>query len=141
MKLTLGNGNRHEWIFTYQAQALAAGASNQQAFRLSRVQWWTNKKAEVMAEIRESGVEITESAAAEISNYATQMQGPRVHIRPDLQEKLTECHDKIQSNQFAADEYAAWFQVLHANSQYSLSLTHADWLYFFGKGQAASVAQ
>lgn len=129
----IGSGKRDEWEFEYTASKLAAGATAQKAFRLSRVKWWTEAKDKVMAEVKESGLEVNESVAAAISNYSTQMQGPQITVRADLQKKLQECHSKIQSHQQAADEYDGWVQVLTANPENRLALTQADWLYFFGK--------
>jgi hypothetical protein len=130
----IGNGNRSEWEFEYTARNLADGAKDQKAFRLGRAQWWTEAKAKVMDEIKSTGLEVNESVAASISNYAnTSMNAPQVSIRADLQKKLTECHSKIQAHTQAADEYEGWIQVLSANPESRLKLTQADWLYFFGK--------
>lgn len=130
----IGSGNRDEWEFEYTASKLAEGAAAQKAFRLGRVEWWKDAKAKVMAEVKESGLEISESVAAQISNYATSaMTGPQISVRADLQKKLAECHSKIQSHQQAADEYDGWLQVLGANAEQRLKLTQSDWLYFFGK--------
>ena len=128
----IGNGKRDEWEFEYTASKLAEGAAKQKDFRLGRVTWWKEAQAKVMAEVKESGLEVSESVAASISNY-TQMAGPQVMVRGDLQKKLSECHTKIQSHQQAADEYDGWVQVLSANPESRLKLTQADWLYFFGK--------
>jgi hypothetical protein len=131
----IGSGQRDEWEFEYTAVKLADGAKAQREFRLGRVTWWTEAKAKVMAEVKDAGIEVTESVAASISNYATttQMDGPQIRVRTDLQKKLVECHNKIQGHQQAAAEYDGWVQVLAANPESRLKLTHADWLYFFGK--------
>lgn len=130
----IGSGKRDEWEFEYTASKLAEGAAAQKAFRLGRVEWWKAAKAKVMAEVKESGLEISESVAAQISNYSTNaVSGPQISVRADLQKKLAECHQKIQSHQQAADEYDGWIQVLAANAEQRLKLTQADWLYFFGK--------
>ena len=130
----IGNGNRSEWEFEYTARNLADGAKDQKAFRLSRAQWWAEAKSKVMDEIKSTGLEVNESVAAIISNYANiSMTAPQVSIRADMQKKLTECHSKIQSHTQAADEYEGWIQVLSANPENRLKLTQADWLYFFGK--------
>lgn len=129
-------GQRGEWEFEYTASKLAEGAAAQKEFRLGRVAWWTDAKASVMAEVKDAGIEVTESVAASISNYATQtsqMDGPQIRVRTDLQRKLIECHSKIQGHQQAAAEYDGWMQVLSANPESRLKLTQADWLYFFGK--------
>ena len=130
----IGSGKRDEWEFEYTAAKLAEGAKAQQEFRLGRVAWWTDAKAKVMAEVKETGLEVSESVAASVINYAnSSMAAPQIMVRADLQKKLAECHSKIQSHQQAADEYEGWVQVLTANAESRLKLTHADWLYFFGK--------
>ena len=130
----IGSGKRDEWEFEYTASKLAEGAAAQKAFRLCRMAWWTEAKEKVMAEVKDTGLEVTESIAAGISNYAsTQMAGPQITVRADLQKKLAECHSKIQSHKQAADEYDGWVQVLGANPENRMKLTQADWLYFFGK--------
>ncbi len=129
----IGDGKRDQWEFEYTAAKLAEGAIAQREFRRGRAAWWANAKDQLMTEIRQSGLEVSESVAAGISNYTgTRMEGPQVMVRADLQKKLSECHAKIQSHQQAADEYEGWVQVLKANSENRLKLTQADWLYFFG---------
>ncbi len=126
------DGKRDEWEFEYTARVLADGADTQKAFRESRVKWWTEQKEKLMAEVRESGLEVSESVGAAYSNSTVGM-GPKVTIKADLQAKLTECHNKIQQHQQAAAEYDGWVQVLGANPESRLKLTQGDWLYFFGK--------
>lgn len=133
--MDFGSGKRDEWEFEYTAANLAKGAEDQQAFRLSRVQAWTEAKDKVMAEIRESGIEVHESVGAQMASYSnsTQSVGPQIGINPQFQKKLAECHAKIQTHTQAAAEYNGWAQVLSANKESRLKLTQADWLYFFGK--------
>ena len=130
--MTIDEGNRGKWEFEYSALHLAEGAQAQKEFRLGRVAWWKEAKERVMSEIKESGVEISESVAADISNY-TNTSGPQVMIRTDLQRKLTECHKKIREHQQAADVYEGWIQLLTAHKHDNLKLTQSDWLFFFGK--------
>lgn len=135
--MNYGSGKRDEWEFSYTAASLAAGARGQREFRLSRVKWWTEAKDKLMTEIRESGLEVNESVAAQ-AGYASNSIGtrslqPTIGVRGDLQAKLQECHAKIQQHQQAAAEYDGWVQVLEANDATTHSLTQSDWLYFFGK--------
>lgn len=127
--------NRTEWEFEYTASKIADGAEGQKAHRLSRVAAWTEAKAKVMAEVKESGIEVSESLAADMKSYAnsTRSMGPQVMVKADLQQKLTEAHQKIADHTRAAAEYDGWIQVLRANPEQRLKLTQADWLYFFGK--------
>lgn len=130
--MQIGRGNRDQWEFDYTARNLADGAKSQREFRLGRVAFWQDAKTRTMVEVKESGIEVSESAGASVSNYTTG-RGPQVMVRADLQGKLSECHTKIAEHQQAADDYAGWIQVLEANPEVRLKLTHADWLYFFGK--------
>ncbi len=133
--MNYGAGKRDEWEFEYTASKLAEGASAQKAFRLSRVEAWTEAKEKVMAEVKESGIEVVESVAAAMTSYSnsTQSIGPQIGINPQFQKKLAECHAKIQAHTQAAAEYDGWVQVLTANSESRHKLTQADRLYFFGK--------
>jgi hypothetical protein len=124
--------NRNDWEFEYTASKLAEGARAQLAFRRGRIEAWTKAKREVMAEIKESGIEVSESMGAGFSNY-TEKMGPQVMVRGDLQRKLTECHAKIREHEKEADEIGGWIQVLEANPEARLKLNHSDWIYFFGK--------
>lgn len=133
--MNIGNGKRDEWEFEYTASKLAEGAAAQKVFRLGRVAVWTAAKEKLMAEIKDGGIEITESVSAGMGSYgaSTQSFGPQVGINPGYQKKLAECHLKIESHQQAAAEYDGWVQVLNANSETRHKLTQADWLYFFGR--------
>lgn len=127
--------NRPFWEFDYTARDIAKGAEQQRDHRRSRIDAWTQAKANVMTEIRESGIEVSESMAVDMKSYSNTSGnvGPQVLVRADLQRKLTECHQKIQSHTRAAAEYDGWVQVLLANAESRLKLTQSDWLYFFGK--------
>lgn len=129
---------RDEWEFEYTASKLAEGAEAQKAHRLSRAAWWTDQKASLMAEVKESGLEVTESIAAQYGSTMPvgNLRGggaPQINVRHDLQMKLVECHTKIESHTGAAAEYDGWIQVLRANPETRQKLNHEDWLYFFGK--------
>ena len=135
MKMNFENGkdlNRTCWEFEYKASVLANAAMAKKAYRQQRADWWQEKQQEVMAEVKESGIEISESVAA---NYATNAgRGPQMVVRSDLQNKLQECHGKIREHLQAVREYDGWFQVLSANPESILKLKHSDWLFFFGEG-------
>ena len=135
--MNYGSGKRDEWEFEYTASKLAEGAQAQKAFRLSRVKAWTDAKNKLMAEVKESGLEVNESVAAQMGSiYANNTRGaggPTINVRAYLQTKLQECHSKIQSHYQDAVKYDGWVQVLNENPEARLKLTQADWLYFFGK--------
>lgn len=91
-----------------------------------------NQKAEVMATVRESGIEIRDSVAASYSNTKGNF-GPQIEISEGLQRDLCECQQKIMEHNRLVSEYDGWRQVLEANPESRLKLSHEDWLYFFGE--------
>jgi len=125
-----GVSNRKDWEFTYTAEALAKAARAKKDYRQGRMAWWEVKKEEVIAEIKASGLEFNESLAVSYSSNVG--RAPQLAVKPDLQNKIQECHSKIQEHMSAVREYDGWVQVLEANPTNSLSLTHDDWLFFFG---------
>lgn len=124
--------NRSHWEFEYTARVLADAAATKKVFRQSRVEWWEQQQKEVMATVRESGIDVSEAIGAAYSN-TTAMHGPQITVRIDLQKKLSECHTKIREHQNAVREYDGWHQVLTANPEARLKLKHGDWLFFFGQ--------
>ena len=124
---------RNDWTFEYTASKLAEGARKQLAHREERVEWWSKKKAEIMDEVRLTGLEVNESIAA--LNYTQSLgagRAPQISVKQDLQQKLAECQAKIHEHSKALKDYKGWIQVLDANPENRLKLTQDDWLYFFG---------
>lgn len=136
--LVAGAANRPAWEFNYTGQVIANAAVEQRDYRRSRVSVWEDQKIIVMKEIRETGLTITDSEAEKLSSmsYTTSNRGghgPRVVIDDGMQERLTECQQKIDEHRGLVKQYEAWIQVLEANPHQVLKLTHADWMFFFGK--------
>ena len=71
---------RDRWAFDYEAGCLSGAAGKKKAHHRERVKFWEDAKDKVMAEVRESGIEVSESMAASYSNSARQM-GPQVMVR------------------------------------------------------------
>src|SRR6267142_1284043 len=82
---------RSKWEFEYTAKNLAIAAEAQKQFRASRAKVWEQKKEEVIAKIKDSGLNVHESIAASLNlannnvnalKYSTQhMAGPQITIR------------------------------------------------------------
>lgn len=123
--------HRNEWIFKYTASKLAAAAEAKCNHHRDRLTWWRGQKEVVMAEVKESGIEVSESIAAAYTKNTG--MGPQVMVRNDLQQKLTECHMKLKEHDQKVSEYDGWVQVLTANPEAQLELHHDDWLYFFAR--------
>lgn len=130
-----GEMNRNDWEFEYTAKVLADAAQQQKDYRLSRVKVWEEKKAEVMARIKDSGITVHESVADKMSQYTVSNMGhgPRIQLDPTMQADLSECAGKIQLHREMATGYDGWIQMLNANPEARLRLKHNDWMYFFGK--------
>lgn len=121
---------RDEWIFEYCASDLAKAAAHKREHHKARLAWRESKKADVMAEVRESGIEVSESLA-DSHLSARHNMGPQVMVRNDLQRMLTECHARISKHDSLIRDYHGWHQVLSGNPKARLKLHHDDWLFFF----------
>lgn len=124
------NSNRKDWEFEYTASVLAQAAKDKKEYRQGRANWWKEKQKEVIAEIKESGLEFNESLAVAYASNAG--RAPQLAVKPDLQNKIKECHEKIREHLSAVHEYDGWVQVLSANPDSRMKLKHGDWLFFFG---------
>lgn len=122
---------RDRWEFEFTSAALCEAAKKKVEFHNGRVTWWCNSKDKVMQEIKDAGIEVSESVGAQYGNTTTGY-GPQVMVRNDLQKKLTECHNKIDQHRTKSAEYDGWVQVLSVDK--GTRRLHADdYLYFFGK--------
>lgn len=122
---------RNEWEFEYTAHRLAEAAMAKKEAHQAKFKWWEAKKAEVMATIRETGIEIRDSVAATYSNTQGNY-GPQIEIAEGMQRDLREVQMKLLEHDRLIQEYEGWRQVLGANPEARLRLNHEDWLYFFG---------
>jgi chromosome segregation ATPase len=122
---------RDEWEFQFSAAKLLEGAKAKKKHHEDRLEFWKSAKEKVMAEVKDSGIEVSESMAG--SNYTKGAYAPQVMVRADLQQKLTECHRKIDEHYGKAQTYQGWIEVLEANSNAALQLHSDDYLFFFGR--------
>ena len=123
--------NRGYWEFTYKASALREAALKKQQHHEGRAQWWVEQKDAVMQQIREGGVEISESMELLYALSSGSAKTPTVTVREDLQRQLSECHQKIKEHQGKAKTYVAWIQMLADHPDAELQLKHEDWVFFF----------
>lgn len=126
---------RHDWKFNHKVSVvLEQGAQAKVKHHQERFDFWLVKKQEVMARIKESGIDVKESlAGAEYSNIARGFQA-QVVIDATMQRDLNECTGKIQEHNAKLNEYQSWAYVLANQPQDSmLELDHDDYLFFFGR--------
>ena len=122
---------RDEWLFDHTGAKLAEAAKQKKSAHQARKAWWEEKKAEVMAKARESGIEVRDSVAASYSNSKGNY-GPQIEVDSGMQRDLTECQQKILEHDRLVRDYEGWIQVLTANPEARLQLDHEDYLFFFG---------
>lgn len=132
---------RAKWEFEYTASALAIAAAAQHDFRVGRVKFWQDKQAEIIAKIKESGIEVHEDIASAVNNDINAMKylntsamgGAQILIDPTMQGDLNKCFMKIREHAEYVRQYSAWKQVLEGNPESRVKLDHDDWMFFFGK--------
>lgn len=123
---------RDQWEFEYTASKLVEGAKTKKESHEKRLAWWEGKKLETMQKVKDGGISIHDSVAAGYSNTKGGF-GPQIEIEGGLQRDLNECHIKLKEHEEKIRVYDGWIQVLSANPESRLKLTHDDWLFFFGK--------
>ena len=122
---------RDEWTFAYTASKLAEASTHKREHHLSRRDWWEKQKENVMAKVRDNGIEVHDGVANLHSN-TTRGCGPQIVIDPMLQRDLSECQSKITEHDSLIRQYEGWKQVLQAQPESRLEIDHDDFLFFFG---------
>lgn len=124
---------RNEWVFHIPVADILKAAEGKLVFHSGRVEWWKNKKAEVMDKIREDGIEVDDSLAADSPKFssANYRRDTSVNIRADLQEDLSECVNKIRDHETKVRDYQSWCNVLAASRQAELDMHQDDYNFFF----------
>jgi len=126
---------RKEWKFNYSAPQLAEAARAKIDYHSEHLGFWMKKREELMATIREEGIEINEKIALGYVNPKARDwdRGGEIMIRNDLRKGLIETFEKLSYHTGKRDTYDGWEQVLRANPDTSLALDIEDWLFFFGR--------
>lgn len=118
---------RNDWTFDYGIEEVKDAAEKKVEHHSGRVEFWEKQKQDVLASIRESGIDIRE-------HEITGGKRAEVVIDPTHQKRLSESQDGISRNQAKLEEYEGWAQVLHSRVIQSdarvLHLDHQDILYF-----------
>lgn len=125
---------RDEWVFNYKIETIAEATTNKLQFHQDRLKWWKEKKEQVMAKIREDGLEIDENIVMEYLSPKSRdwERGAQVTVRDDLKKDLDECLKKLAHHTAFIDDFNGWNQLLVGNPNATLGLDHSDWLFFFG---------
>jgi len=126
---------REEWKFDYTAAKLAEGAGIKISHHDERLDFWKRKRDEVIATIREEGIEVDEKVVLAYTSPKTRDwdNGGEILVRNDLRKHLGECFKKLSYHTERRDTYDGWKQVLDANPENRVALDINDWLFFFGR--------
>jgi hypothetical protein len=126
---------RKEWKFSYSAPQLAEAARTKIDYHAEHLGFWMKKREELMATIREEGIEINEKIALGYVNPKARDwdRGGEIMIRNDLRKGLVETFEKLSYHTGKRDTYDGWEQVLRAKPDNTLDLDIEDWLFFFGR--------
>ncbi len=126
---------RKEWKFSYSAPQLAVAARAKIDYHAEHLGFWMKKREELMATIREEGIEINEKIALGYVNPKARDwdRGGEIMIRNDLRKGLVETFEKLSYHTGKRDTYDGWEQVLRAKPDNTLDLDIEDWLFFFGR--------
>jgi len=125
---------KETWQFPYTADVLTDAAFKKMSHHDDRMKWWLEKQAEKFAEIKEKGLTIHESVAANSSFglISNSYQQPTITLDHNLTSDLTECQNKVAWHKAKVAEYEAWVEVLSSQGKSTFNLNHSDWLFFFG---------
>src|SRR6185295_3981380 len=135
--------NRDEWTVQYRGLALAGAALDKKTHHQGRLEWWKNKKAEVIEKIRSEGIEVSESIVDELGkagyanatvasmNVTRGYRDPVVQIDAALQAHLREAVAKVHEHEGKARAYDCWEQMMTAQpaAASTFDLTHDDWMF------------
>ena len=121
---------RQDWKFQYIAKDLAKAAATKRDHHAARLDWWNKQQESVIAEVREKGLEVSETLAMQ---YGSTPAGAQIIVKDEYQSKLNECASKIHQHTERAKEYDGWVQVLEANPSKALELDIGDYFFFFGE--------
>lgn len=100
----------------------------------SRLKWWTEKRDEILTQIKSDGLQVSESLVAEYAKTGYMNCRAKVTIDPDMQEKLNECVSKQDEHKMCVSLYDPYVGVLSDRSDTeTLELNPDDWTFFFGK--------
>ena len=130
---------RQDWKFQYIAKDLAKAAATKRDHHAARLDWWNKQQESVIAEVREKGLEVSETLAMQYGSTAPAVfrgkspAGAQIIVKDEYQSKLNECASKIHQHTEKAKEYDGWVQVLEANPSKALELDIGDYLFFFGE--------
>ena len=130
--MDIRDGKRIGWEFKFPTVEVLAAAEAKLAFFKGRLQWWHDQADNTESEIKSSGIEIDRSLAASVG-YSNSGRDMSVKIKPELMRDIAEANSKIQEHKRNVKVYDGWVQFLSAATEDRLSLSHPDWLFFFGK--------
>jgi hypothetical protein len=128
---------REDWKVPYSNMELAKAAEKKIGVHNDRRARWLKKKTDLIEEIKNKGITVTESVVDELmkmdySNATRAFGGPTVQIDAGLQSQLIEATRKVHEHIAKRDEYRAWHAMMTGIPGQQFELDHDDWMFFFG---------
>lgn len=126
---------RDKWSFEYKPEQILEAVAEKINFHNQQLEFWQNKREEIISTIRAEGIEINEKISIRqgFSKARDFENGGEVMIRNDLRKGLSEVYEKLKYHTKRRDIYDGWSQLLKAKPGIPLSLDITDWTFFFGR--------
>jgi len=114
---------REKLQFDYTGEALAVACEKKRDHHKDRHAYWTAELEAAKEAFRSAGVEIREYPVT----GGTRLQGV---IDPSVQQRMDECHKKVDEHDRKREEYDRWARGFRANAEAHFALDPDDIAYF-----------
>jgi hypothetical protein len=125
---------RNEWTITIPVLDLRQQVQQRRLYRSHRVQFWQDQKDLKLADLKSTGIEVSEGFdqfGKEALTYSNSAGGHfSVTLDPTLQRAIGEAHKKIKEHEAMLLEYNKWSDFLEHDTG-SVTLDFSDYVFFF----------
>lgn len=125
---------RKEWLFEYTAGALLIAAESEFDRREKRLDYWKDKRDEVLEQLKEEGLSVTQWN----EGYTKSSMGNRIDVEFDakLMTRLRECENFLEKARIEKKEYVMWIQVFSEYPETKTLQLDAEDVAHFGLGKS-----
>lgn len=127
---------RSEWSFEYQAGDLLEAANKEFDKRIERIDYWKEKREEVLNRLKDEGLEITNWNSGSETKLSA---GSAIDVQFDqkLIGRLRECEKYLEKARNEKKEFAMWIQAFSDRQSGEGFKLHAQDIAYFGLGKSA----